>query len=90
MMDPLPSFNKVYSMISRIENQKSTLTLIASNVEASALAVKFSDSSRTGSNVSKASQKKKDDIKKVHHFCTHCHRNGHLEESCFKKHNYLD
>ena len=88
LLDPLPPFNKVYSMISRIEKQLSVNAISAKSVESSVLMAKAVDSSKSGG--SKSSQKKKDSIKKEDRFCDFCSRAGHLEESCFKKHGYPD
>lgn len=86
MLDPLPSFKKVYSMVARIENQKNISSTSTSVIEASAMAAKvFEQQKNFGNN--KNFSKKKD---KSDRFCTFCNKTGHLEESCFKKIGYPD
>lgn len=80
MMDPLPSFNKIYLMVYRIEKQKTVSSLTSKPVEASALLAKASSL--------KPPLKKKDTTKKEDRVCNHCGKNGHLEDACFKKHGY--
>ncbi|KAF7807365.1 uncharacterized protein G2W53_039526 [Senna tora] len=85
LMEPLPSYNKVYSLVSRIEAQR---TVGVSNnvvIEASALAAKAIEQVK---NTYNSSSKKKDYGKKGDRFCVHCNKPGHLEEACFKKHGY--
>lgn len=87
LMDPLPPFNKVYFMISRIEKQKfSAVSDLSKSVEASALLFKASVESKKFIPVS--AEKKKDSGKKEDRVCVHCGKQGHLVEECFKKHGY--
>lgn len=87
LLDPLPAFNKTYSIISRIERQKTDAISSVSVNEGSALAVKISEkNTMTGKNFFN----KKDNSKKGDRFCTHCSKMGHLEDACFKKHGYPD
>lgn len=89
MMDPLPTYNKTYSMISRIENQKDVSVLLTSTaVESSAMAVKFSSVPRNSTAPASYNSSKKNN--KADRFCVHCRKSGHLEEACFKKHGYPD
>ncbi|KAF7831574.1 uncharacterized protein G2W53_013907 [Senna tora] len=84
MMDPLPSFNKVHSIVARIEKQinVNSIKSVNKSIEASALAVKSYDSSSKGSG--QRSKKKED------RFCVFCHKQGHTEDACFKKHGVPD
>ena len=86
MMDPMPPFNKIYSMVSRIEKQRDITVTSDSFIETNALAVKSVENNKgTGNNNNKYLQRKKEKMEK---FCTHCHKNGHTEDICFKKHGY--
>lgn len=85
MMDPLPSFNKVYSLVSRVERQRNVNLTNAGVLEVTALAVKTSEPKPSQG---KSPFKKKDPQKKDDRSCTHCGKQGHLEETCFKKNGY--
>ncbi|KAF7840932.1 Retrovirus-related Pol polyprotein from transposon RE1 [Senna tora] len=85
LMDPLPSYNKVYSLVNRIEGQKSGGSSSNTAVEASALVAKVTEQYKT---VTNSSGKKKEFGKKGDRVCAHCNRPGHLEDACFKKHGY--
>ncbi|KAF7807592.1 uncharacterized protein G2W53_039753 [Senna tora] len=85
LMEPLPSYNKVYSLVSRIEAQRTVGVSNNAVIEASALAAKAIEQVK---NTYNSSSKKKDYGKKGDRFCVHCNKPGHLEEACFKKHGY--
>ncbi|KAF7802733.1 putative mitochondrial protein [Senna tora] len=97
LMDPIPSYNKVYSMVARIEMQRSvTASASSSNiVEGSALMVKNNEQQKSlaeavnmaVNNVvnSRFVDRKKE---KASRYCNHCARTGHTAETCFKKHGY--
>lgn len=85
LLDPLPTFNKAYSIISRVERQKNDYGVGHNASEGSALAVRVVDkNAATG----KGSPAKKDPPKKGDRFCVHCNKSRYLEEACFKKHGY--
>lgn len=85
LLDPLPTFNKACSIISRVERQRIDVVYPITNIEASALAVKFQDRTHVGS---KNFSGKRENIKKGDRSCTYCNKSGHLEDACFKKHGY--
>lgn len=87
LLDPLPSFNKAYSIISRVERPKTDTFTGLNQIESSALAVKMNDYEKFNS-IPYNSTAKKDTSKKGDRIYTHCHKVGHLEEACFKKHKY--
>lgn len=83
MMEPLPSFNKVYSMFSRVENQRSFSSSTTKVIESSALAAKFSDNKLNTYSVQKGGAKNFD--KKQDRFRDFCNKTGDVEEASFKK-----
>ncbi|KAF7843815.1 Retrovirus-related Pol polyprotein from transposon RE1 [Senna tora] len=87
LMEPVPSYNKVYSMVAQIESQRSVTLKNVANVEASALLAKANDMQKYTASVSRSFDRKKE---KASRFCTHCNRTGHLEDVCFKKIGYPD
>lgn len=90
LLDPLPSFNKTYSIISRVERQRSEINTSVTAMESSVLAVRAHDTPKIVGAVPKNFAGKKDMGKKSDRYCTHCKKSGHLEEACFKKHGYPD
>ncbi|KAF7841412.1 coiled-coil domain-containing protein 124-like [Senna tora] len=89
MMDPIPSPNKTYSIVTRIENHTRIATTSSTNVnESSALAVKVPDSQKPVTPLKGFVNKK--DEKKVDKLCSHCNKPMHIKEASFKKHGYLD
>lgn len=84
VLDPLPTVSKAYSMVLRIEKQKAIQNDLISNTEASAMTVKSTQYNNTRGNDNKSNQRKEDRT------CEHCKAIGHLKESCFKLHGYLD
>ncbi|KAF7812032.1 Retrovirus-related Pol polyprotein from transposon TNT 1-94 [Senna tora] len=83
LMEPLPSYNKVYSLVARIEKQRSIGSATSGTVDASALAVNTNYSAKAG-----GSNKKKEYVKKSDKYCQFCNKSGHMEDACFKKHGY--
>ncbi|KAF7835872.1 ribonuclease H [Senna tora] len=83
LMEPLPSYNKVYSLVARIEKQRSIGSITSGTVDASALAVNTNYSAKAG-----GSNKKKEYVKKSDRYCQFCNKSGHMEDACFKKHGY--
>ncbi|KAF7834785.1 uncharacterized protein G2W53_009644 [Senna tora] len=86
LMDPIPSYNKVYAMVARVERQRSVNTSNA--IEASALLARANEQQRNA--VDRSAGMKYEDRKKekASRYCSHCGRTGHIIEACFKKHGY--
>jgi len=84
LMDPLPSINKVYSMVIQEESNNVALTPPVSTEDSSIL-VNASNVRKTfmHGKVSGAPQSKKKS-----RYCTFCHRNNHTVEYCYQKHGY--
>nr|DAD21654.1 TPA_asm: hypothetical protein HUJ06_023117 [Nelumbo nucifera] len=72
VMDPLPSINKVYAMVMRVEKQRQVHINFGESVESSVLLAKSAGQSANTYN----------------RFCTYCNTPGHLVETCFKKNGY--
>lgn len=89
LLDPLPTFNKTYSIISRVERRKFDVVTGLNSTEVSALAVKTTEQQRNNTNI-RNGNRKKDFGKKEEIVCSHCNKIGLLEEACFKKHVYPD
>ncbi|KAF7812241.1 Cysteine-rich RLK (receptor-like protein kinase) 8 [Senna tora] len=85
MMEPVPSYNRVYAMVARVESQRSISSKNSAQVEASALLAKFTDAQKNLASGSKYYDRKKEKASK---FCTHCRRTGHTEDECFRKIGY--
>ena len=76
LMDPVPSVNKVHSLMIQEEMQKSVST--GARVESTALATKTHNFTNGGSN-----GKGKD-----RPLCTHCSKLGHTIDKCYKLHEF--
>lgn len=87
LMEPLPTFNKVYSMFARIENQRNLSVITPKITDSSALADKVVGNLKPVSHVPSKPPAKKTD-KKSDRFCNFCNKAGHVEDSCFKKNGY--
>ena len=84
LMDPLPSINKVYSMVIQEESNNTAPTPHVS-AEDSSILVNASDARKPfmRGKVSGAPQSKNNS-----RYCTFCHRNNHIVEYCYQKHGY--
>ncbi|KAF7835631.1 Integrase, catalytic core [Senna tora] len=88
MIEPIPSYNKVYAMVSRIETQRGMAASKVEVAESSALAVKTSNPHKFNSSGKPNSSFAKKDVKKEDRYCNHCNKAGHVDDACFKKHGY--
>ncbi|KAF7816125.1 uncharacterized protein G2W53_030094 [Senna tora] len=88
-LDPLPSANKAYSMVMRVEKQrKINMGILSGNENAAALMAKAYQGKNDGEN--KGNLIKKKDLSKKDKFCEHCNNTGHTKDTCFKLHGYPD
>ncbi|XP_065865575.1 uncharacterized protein [Euphorbia lathyris] len=90
IQEPLPSVNKAYSMLMRIERQRSM-----SNTEMKDDFVNLSKSQNNKSNTRNGGKKyqnrgQSSDTSKDDKFCTHCKKPGHEKVDCFKLVGYPD
>ena len=95
LLDPLPSVNKAYSMVQRVETQRHVIGKLTANREIAANIMRtqtnsFRDSDSTVSAmVTKSGNggaRGRKDFKKNtgNRFCDHCQRSGHSTDQCFK------
>ncbi|XP_073112179.1 uncharacterized protein [Elaeis guineensis] len=95
LLDPLPTVNKAYSMVLRVEKQCEVLSTSDSMDHARAMKVKGLNAEGTKeANIQKSqnssSNKKRDFARKEDRFCTYCKVQGHIRDTCFKLHGYPD
>ena len=88
LFDPLPPINKVFSLVSQEERQRSVSSSISSGgvdtAHGLAFAVKADGNKRTESQFSTPYK----GPRKERPFCTHCNTPGHTIEKCYKLHGY--
>lgn len=77
-MEPLPTGNKAYSMVTTVERKMDVQTIMSCESNFLAMFVKTQGSNKDTGVYEKRDTKKSD--KK----CSHCGNNGHLKESYFK------
>jgi len=82
LMDPLPSINKVYSLVIQEESNNCSVSIPPSREDSSIL-VNASDARKHfGCGKGNAGTKNKS------RFCTFCNRTNHTVEFCYQKHGY--
>lgn len=86
VMEPFPSVNKAYSMILRVESQRDCHNSIAEGIEGSVMMVRGQQDIRKV--IRKQNKERKGPMDKKKLYCTHCKRDGHAKETCFKIHGY--
>ena len=88
LMDPLPSVNKAYSMVLRVEKQRWLQMSFIDNTGNSAIFVGSQNFKKDGA--SRGNFKKKDPMKKSDRHCDYCNTNGYVRYICLKLQCYLD
>ncbi|KAL0391906.1 UNVERIFIED_CONTAM: Retrovirus-related Pol polyprotein from transposon RE1 [Sesamum radiatum] len=86
VMEPLPSVNKAYSMVQRVEKQRKLNLLTNEIPEGVALNARWSGP--RGRDQKQENFRKRDIMDKKSQFCSHCDKSGHTRETCFKLHGY--
>ena len=86
LMDPLPSVNKAYSMVLKVEKQRWVQISFIDNTGNSAIYVRPQNFKKDG--VCRGNFKKKDAAKKSDRHCDYCNTNGHVRYICFKLKGY--
>lgn len=84
LMDPLPSINKVYSMVVQEESNNTPLPSVP--MEDTSILVNASDARKPygrGKSPSGSAQSKG-----TSRYCTFCHGNNHTVDFCYQKHGY--
>ncbi|KAL0324733.1 UNVERIFIED_CONTAM: hypothetical protein Scaly_2440400 [Sesamum calycinum] len=87
VMDPVPSVNKAYSMVQRVERQKEVHMEITDTGEHTAIHVRAGirkDISLRGD------QKRRNFVDKRQSYYEHCAKSGHTKDTCFKIHGTPD
>ena len=100
LLDPLPTVNRAYSMVERVDTQRKVTGNITANREVAANVTRASSSPfeesepltnafnvRSGSNSKGRRDFKKN---KSSRYCDHCQRSGHTTDQCFKIIGYPD
>ncbi|KAK4394253.1 Retrovirus-related Pol polyprotein from transposon RE2 [Sesamum angolense] len=88
VMEPLPSVNKAYSMVQRVEKQRKLNLLTSEIPEGVALNARWS--APRGRDKKHENLRKRDITDKKSQFCSHCDKSGHTRETRFKLHGYLE
>jgi len=89
LLEPLPSVNKAYSMIQRVERQRwvTHTTAVSREVAACTNKTNIAELGEINSvNALVARGKAKKDFQKsrMNKFCDHCQKSGHEKDQCFK------
>ncbi|XP_010251928.1 PREDICTED: uncharacterized protein LOC104593656 [Nelumbo nucifera] len=90
LMDPLPSVNKAYSMITRVEKHMEVKVSYVEPNENATMLCRTQMPRKDGGNKGNTKTNEVTKEEKKQQYCTHCNTNGHLKESCFKLIGYLD
>ena len=99
LLDPLPTVNKAYAMVQRVERQRAVTNSIGSTRDVAANVQRAgnisSESTNLGTNAflaRNAPRSKKDVRKKPKEFrlCDHCQQTGHTIDQCFRIIGYPD
>ena len=80
LMDPIPSLNKVYSLLIQEETQRSTPNAFVAKVDSIVLATKLSNDHH-GTNLASSNSGSKGKDRPT---CTHCGKIGHIVDKCYK------
>ncbi|XP_020555103.1 uncharacterized protein LOC110013287 [Sesamum indicum] len=87
MLDPLPNVEKAFSMIFSVEQQRAIHTSIDMNSSNVAYQLNLKGNKREDD---RYVQKKKFIANKRSLMCSHCHKPGHGQETCFQLHGVPD
>ncbi|KAK9672729.1 hypothetical protein RND81_12G120300 [Saponaria officinalis] len=81
-MDPMPTINKVYSIVQQVESQKLITNAVHSVQESSAFNLAKQGGQSNWQSYRKDFKKPRVDDR----WCSHCRKKGHTRETCFKLH----
>ena len=79
LMDPIPSFSKVYSLLTQGETQRKTPNASIVKVDSTILATKLSNDHHSTNSGGKGKDRP---------ICTHCGKTGHIVDKCYKLHGF--
>ncbi|KAJ0043983.1 hypothetical protein Pint_17980 [Pistacia integerrima] len=86
VMDHLPTINKAYLMVLRVEKQREVHITFTENIQNTAMFAKAQNYKKK--TVGKKGYKRKDMMKKSKRHCEFSNNDGHTKETCFKLHGY--
>ncbi|XP_011081378.1 uncharacterized protein LOC105164425 [Sesamum indicum] len=84
MIDPLPDIERAFSMLFAVEQQRSVQVQLADCTNNAAYQFYLKENKKDSLN--KQSQKRRPFLDKRSMMCTHCHKSGHLRDTCFQLH----
>ena len=84
MMEPIPSLDKVFSLVIQEERQRALGFNVNSSVESIALAVKNQGFNQSSNFFGIAGKNIKGNGGKGRPICSHCGKVGHVKEKCYK------
>ena len=79
LMDPIPSFSKVYSLLTQGETQRKTPNASIVKVDSTILATKLSNDHHSTNSGGKGKDRP---------ICTHYGKTGHTVDKCYKLHGF--
>ncbi|KAL2244201.1 UNVERIFIED_CONTAM: Retrovirus-related Pol polyprotein from transposon RE1 [Sesamum indicum] len=82
MLDPLPDLERAFSMIFAVEQQRSIQTHLADNVNNTAYQISLRESRGSQRQMQRRRTMLEKDKRSM--VCSHCHKQGHLKETCFQ------
>jgi len=81
MIDPTPTLSQVYSLLVQEERQRQ----VKDSAQFQGEGASFNANT---TNFRQAARQRRQEGKRNQLFCTHCKRNGHILEKCYKIHGY--
>ena len=81
MINPSPTLSQVYSLLVQEERQRQVRNSSQFQGEGASFSASTTSYTQTGG-------QKRPEVKRSQLFCTHCKRNGHTVERCYKIHGY--
>ncbi|KAL0358343.1 UNVERIFIED_CONTAM: hypothetical protein Sangu_0683700 [Sesamum angustifolium] len=87
VMDPVPTVNKAYSMVLRVEKQREVHMEGSENMDTAALQVRAPGKKDY---LAKGGNQRRTYVDKRGQYCTNCDKSGHTKDTCFKLHGTPD
>ncbi|KAL0424418.1 UNVERIFIED_CONTAM: hypothetical protein Sradi_0976600 [Sesamum radiatum] len=87
VMDPVPTINKAYSMVLRVEKQREVHMEGSENMDTAALQVRAPGKKDY---LAKGGNQRRTYVDKRGQYCTNCDKSGHTKDTCFKLHGTPD
>ena len=86
LMDPIPSVNRIFSLIIQEERQRDVNS--AQNDSILAFNIRNNNQTPQNRNAGQNRPYNSKNYRKDSPFCTHCKRNGHTQDRCYKLHGF--